>query len=67
MTEQEKIATAVMEEWLSHPGELGKKPAKLEIAGVFELHELRYYIFRFKKTVSAAGRWQSAAAMRETD
>ena len=30
MTEQEKIATAVMEEWLSHPSELGKKPAKLE-------------------------------------
>ncbi len=58
MTEQEKIATAVMEEWLSHPGELGKKPAKLEIAGVFELHELRYYIFRFKKTVF--GSWKVA-------
>lgn len=58
MTEQEKIATAVMEEWLSHPSELGKKPAKLEIAGVFELHELRYYIFRFKKT--AFGEWKVA-------
>ena len=51
MNEQQQAATAVVEEWLSHPGELGKKPAKLEIAGTFELHGLRYYIFRFKKSV----------------
>ena len=28
MNAQEQAATAVMEEWLSHPEELGKKPAK---------------------------------------
>lgn len=50
MNAQEKAATAVMEEWLSHPQELGKKPAKLEIAGEFDLHDLHYYIFKFKKT-----------------
>lgn len=51
MSEQQKYATAVMEEWLSHPQELGKKPAKLEIAGEFDLHELHYYIFKFKKSL----------------
>lgn len=49
MNEQSKYATAVMEEWLSHPQELGKKPARLEIAGEFDLHDLHYYIFKFKK------------------
>ncbi len=58
MTEQEKYATAVMGEWLSHPQELGTKPAKLEIAGTFELHGLRYYIFRFKKSVFSS--WKVA-------
>ena len=51
MNEQRKYATAVMEEWLSHPQELGKKPARLEIAGEFDLHDLHYYIFKFKKSV----------------
>ncbi len=51
MTTQEQYAAAVMEEWLSHPQELGKKPAKLENAGSFELYGLRYYIFKFKKTI----------------
>ena len=50
MNEQEKAATMVMEEWLSHPQELGKKPAKLEIAGAFDLYGLHYYIFKFKAT-----------------
>lgn len=58
MTAQEKAAAAVMEEWLSHPTELGKKPARLEIAGTFTLHELRYYIFKFKK--SLLGPWKVA-------
>ena len=58
MTTQQEYATAVMEEWLSHPQELGKKPAKLEIAGTFELYGLRYYIFKFKKSV--LGSWKVA-------
>ena len=58
MTAQEKNAIEVMGEWLSHPQELGKKPAKLEMAGSFELDELRYYIFKFKK--SHLGGWKVA-------
>ena len=58
MNAQEQAATAVMEEWLSHPQELGKKPAKLEIAGEFDLHDLHYYIFKFKKTL--LGSWKVA-------
>ena len=34
--------------WLSDPHELGKLPHKIESAGEFELHDLHYYIFRFK-------------------
>lgn len=51
MTKQAKCAAAAMEEWFSHPQELGKKPKKLEIAGEFDLHDLHYYIFKFKKSV----------------
>lgn len=55
MNEQARNAMAVMEEWLSS-AELGKKPAKLEIAGEFDLHDLHYYIFKFKKSV--LGSWK---------
>ena len=30
-------------EWLAHPAELGKAPAKIECAGEFDLHDLHYY------------------------
>ena len=58
MNAQREAATAVMEEWLSHPQELGKKPAKLEIAGEFDLDGLHYYIFKFKKTMLSS--WKVA-------
>lgn len=58
MKEQARNAAAVMEEWLSRPQELGKKPRKLEIAGEFDLHDLHYYIFKFKTSV--LGRWKVA-------
>lgn len=58
MNDQARNAMEVMEEWLSHPQELGKKPAKLEIAGEFDLHDLHYYIFKFKKSV--LGSWKVA-------
>ena len=53
--EQLKAATAAMLEWLAHPAELGKVPAMIECVGEFDLHELHYYIFKFKK--SALGKW----------
>ncbi len=66
MNEQRQYATAVMEEWLTHPQELGKKPARLEIAGEFDLHDLHYYIFKFKKSVFDSWRVAVCGAMRET-
>lgn len=54
-TEQMKAAANSMVEWLSHPQELGKEPAKIECAGSFELHEMRYYLFKYKKW--ALGKW----------
>ena len=53
--EQLNAAAEAMTEWLSHPAELGKAPAKIECAGEFDLHELHYYIFKYKK--SALGKW----------
>ena len=44
-----------MIEWLEDSHELGKKPSSIEFAQDFELHDLTYYIFRFKK--SMLGGW----------
>ena len=37
-----------MLEWLADPHELGKKPYRIAYAGDFELHGMRYYMFKFK-------------------
>lgn len=52
---QMNTAKEALAEWLAHPQELGKKPAKIECAGEFDLHDLHYYIFKYKKTVF--GKW----------
>lgn len=41
--------------WLSHPAELGKAPAKIECTGEFELYDMHYYIFKYKKGL--LGKW----------
>lgn len=48
-------AACAMTEWLSHPQELGKAPAKLACAGTFQMHNMKYYIFKYKK--SLMGKW----------
>lgn len=53
--EQRKAAEEAMAQWLAHPQELGKRPAKIECAGEFDLKELHYYIFKYKK--SMLGKW----------
>lgn len=53
--EQMNAAKEAMINWLAHPQELGKAPAKIEYAGEFDLHELHYYIFKYKK--SRLGIW----------
>lgn len=55
MDQQQRAAMEAMAEWLSHPGELGKAPAKIEPAGEFDLHDLHYYIFKYKKGL--LGKW----------
>lgn len=52
---QLKHAAEEMTNWLSHPQELGKAPAKIECAGEFDHNELHYYIYKYKKTM--LGKW----------
>lgn len=52
---QMTAAQLMMTTWLAHPNELGKAPAKIQCVGEFVLHDLHYYIFRYKKTL--LGRW----------
>lgn len=54
-TKQMEAAQKAMSEWLSHPQELGKAPAKIECAGSFDLHEMHYYMFKYKKGL--LGKW----------
>ena len=46
---QKELAKQEMVRWLSHPAELGKKPAKIECTCEFTYLDLKYYIFKFKK------------------
>ena len=55
MNQQQKAAMDAMTEWLSHPGELGKAPARIEAAGEFNLHDMHYYMFKYKKGL--LGKW----------
>ena len=57
---QKDVAREELVLWLSHPSELGKRPAKIECAGEFVLHDLRYYYFKYKK--SSFGKWYLGVA-----
>ncbi len=52
---QMEAARSAMSAWLAYPDELGKTPARIECAGTFELHGMRYYIFKYKKGL--LGKW----------
>ena len=54
--EQLKAAEKAMKAWLSHPNELGKDPHKLECVKEFDLHDMHYYVFRFKEKM--LGEWK---------
>ena len=47
---QYEAALAAMTAWLSHPQELGHEPAEIECTGTFVLHDMTYYIFKYKDT-----------------
>lgn len=55
MNLQQEAAKAAMIKWLANPAELGKAPKKIEYAGEFQLHDMIYYVFRFKKSIF--GKW----------
>jgi len=55
MRNQRQAAAQAMIEWLSDERELGKAPDKIKCAGEFDLYNLHYYIFKFKK--SRFGHW----------
>lgn len=55
MNEQMKAATKSLINWLAYESELGKNPARIECVKEFDLHELHYYVFRFKKGI--LGEW----------
>ena len=52
---QYQHAKTEMTNWLSHPHELGKAPAKIDLGGEFDHKGLHYYIFKYKKSV--LGKW----------
>ncbi len=52
---QMNAAKADLTSWLAHPQELGKVPAKIECVGTFELHDMTYYMFKYKKNLF--GKW----------
>ena len=49
--DQKENAIESMKEWLCHENEFGKNPAKIEIVDEFDLHDLHYYILKFKKSL----------------
>lgn len=56
--EQRENAELCMIEWLSHENELGKNPYQIELTEEFDLHDLHYYIFKFKENMF--GKWKVA-------
>lgn len=48
---QREAALAAMTKWLFDPAELGKAPSKIQCAAEFDLHDLHYYVFKFKKGI----------------
>ena len=46
---QMNAAKAAMVQWLADPVEWGRAPSKIQCVGEFDLHDLHYYTFKFKK------------------
>ena len=55
MKTQKEAAMDSMVAWLSDENELGRSPFTIECAGEFDLHEMHYYIFKYRADES--GEW----------
>jgi|GEM_PF-438429 len=53
--QQKQAAKEAMIEWLVNPSELGKRPSAIKCVETFDLHGMKYYIFKYKK--SPLGKW----------
>ena len=53
--EQRTAAYNGMVEWLKDEHELGKEPYRITLATEFDLHNLHYYVFKYKK--NAFSKW----------
>ena len=53
MKTQKEAAMDSMVAWLSDENELGRPPFTIECAGEFDLHEMHYYYFKYRKDPSA--------------
>ncbi|MBQ4530836.1 MAG: DUF4261 domain-containing protein [Lachnospiraceae bacterium] len=51
-------AVNIMIGWLSHENELGKAPAKIEVAGEFDYDDNHYFILKFKEGIFS--KWEVA-------
>ena len=51
MEKQKDVAKKEMIKWLADEQELGKAPSRIECVDEFDLHDLHYYVFRFKKGI----------------
>lgn len=56
--DQKEEAVKVVTEWLSHENELGKAPAKIQVAGEFDYEDNHYYIVKFKEGIFS--KWEVA-------
>lgn len=65
--QQLEAARENMVAWLSDPHELGRRPHKIEFAGCFELHEMHYYIFKFKPGLLGSWRVGVSGGYMEDD
>lgn len=61
MNQQQAAAMQSMKEWLSHPGELGREPAKIEPAGSLTFMACIITCSDIRKGFLANGFWASAA------
>lgn len=51
MERQKAAAKQALSDWLADEHELGRPPFKIECVNEFDLYDLHYYVFRFKKTL----------------
>lgn len=51
--QQLNAALEAMKNWLKEEHELGKEPYKIECVKEFDLHDMHYYIFKFKEKMFA--------------